>query len=105
MFRFVNPLRKRGGTYAVSPSIINVAVPGSQGGLYRLTNLSHTGLPDTCHADKKTQVSQVDKLNGSIVQAHQARHSESYLPTGEYNVTSVPCASVPSHTQYMVSNS
>ena len=56
MSRFVNSLRKRRGTYAVSPSIVNVAVPGSQGGLYRLANFPHAGLPDTCRVDKQIQV-------------------------------------------------
>ena len=104
MFRFVNMLRKCRGTYAVGPSIVDVAVPGSQGGLYRLANFSPAGLPDTCRADKQT-LNKDNKVNGAAVQTRQARHSESYPLMGEYNVTLAPCASVPSHTQYAASNS
>ena len=105
MFRFVNPSRKHRITYAVSPSIVDVAVPGCQGGLYRLANFSPASLPDTCSVDKQGQVNWYGELSRATVQTYQARHSESYLQTGGYNATSAPCASVLSHTRYAVSNS
>lgn len=63
MIYLVGPLRKRWGTYAISPSAVNVAIAGGQGGFDRLANFFPAGLPDTCRTDDQTRVNQDNRSN------------------------------------------